>query len=164
MKSPIRFKERRNKNEFIDSKSMLVWTVLRDRASLTCFSPNQTGGKNDDMKPCLHLGFSSQGRDHFAITEVILWTRRAVADKKFGITVKPRFTKTCLIWTPHEQFSLSLEKALPFPLNSTHLIRTPINANNRRLFLDQSTDSQRKSTSLMQTAVVVVAFIYFSID
>ena len=70
------------------------------------------------------------------------------------------------MWTPREQFSLSLEKALPFPLNSTHLIRTPINANNRHLFLDQSTDSQRKSTSLMQTAVVVVVvvFIYFSID
>ena len=30
------------------------------------------------------------------------------------------------MWTLREQFSLSLEKALPFPLNPTHLIRTPL--------------------------------------
>ena len=35
--------------------------------------------------------------------------------------------------------------------NSTCLIRTPVNANNRQLFLAQSTDSHRKTTSLMRT-------------
>ena len=67
---------------------------------------------------------------------------------------KPRFTDTRLIRTPryYGHFSLSLgKKALTLSLNSTRLIRTPINADNGHLFLAQSTDSHRKSTLLMRT-------------
>ena len=66
----------------------------------------------------------------------------------------PRFTDTNLIWTPryyYGQFSLSLEKALTFSLNSTRLIRTQVNADNGHLFLAQSTNSHRKPTLLMRT-------------
>ena len=38
-----------------------------------------------------------------------------------------------------------------FSLNLTRLIRTPVNADNRYLFLAQSTDSHRRSTLLLQT-------------
>ena len=48
-------------------------------------------------------------------------------------------------------FSLFLGEALTFSLNSTRLIWTPVNTDNVRLFLAQSTDSQRKSSSLMRT-------------
>ena len=49
--------------------------------------------------------------------------------------------------------------------NSTCLIRTPVNANNRQLFLTQSTDSHRKTTQLMWTlhyqlcAVISLSFL-----
>lgn len=65
-------------------------------------------------------------------------------------TVKPHFMDTRLIWTPryYGQFSLSLGKALTLSLNLTHLIQTPVNKNNRHLFLAQSTESHRKSRNL----------------
>ena len=47
--------------------------------------------------------------------------------------------------------ALCLGKAVTFSLNQTHLIRTPVNEDNGRLFLAQSTDSHRQSTSLMRT-------------
>ena len=69
------------------------------------------------------------------------------------ITIKPCFTDTRLIQTPHYygQFPLSLGKVLTFSVNSTCLIQTPIDANNRHFFLAQSTDSHIKSTLLMWT-------------
>ena len=59
------------------------------------------------------------------------------------------------IWTPpyYGQLSLSLGEALTFSVNLTHLIWTPINADNRHLFPAQSTESHRKSTSVMRTPV-----------
>ena len=51
----------------------------------------------------------------------------------------------------HGQFPLCPGKAVTFSLNPTHLIRTPVNGDNGRLFLAQSTDSHRQSTSLMRT-------------
>ena len=68
-------------------------------------------------------------------------------------TVEPRFTDSSLIRTPryYKQFSLSLGKALTFSLNSTLLIRTPLNVDNGLLFLAKSTDSHRKSTSQKRT-------------
>ena len=48
-------------------------------------------------------------------------------------------------------FSLFLGEAPTFSLNSTRLIWTPVNTDNVRLFLAQSTDSQRKSSSLKRT-------------
>ena len=70
-------------------------------------------------------------------------------------TVKPCFTGTCfnmdtsLLWAvvfvPGE--------TLTFSVNLTHLIWTPVNADNRHLFLAQSTESHRKSTSVMRTSV-----------
>ena len=69
------------------------------------------------------------------------------------ITVKPWFTNTSLIQTPHfyGHFSLSLEKALTFSLTSTNLRWTPINGNSGHLLLAQLTDSHLKSTLVMQT-------------
>ena len=53
----------------------------------------------------------------------------------FFCTVEIRFTDTRLILTPryYGQFALSLGKALTFSLNSTHLIRTPVNRDNGHL-------------------------------
>jgi len=69
------------------------------------------------------------------------------------ITVKPWFTNTGLIQSPHYygHFSLSLGKAFTFFLTLTSLIRTPINANSGHLLLAQLTDSHLKSTLVMQT-------------
>ena len=69
----------------------------------------------------------------------------------FSITAEPRFD----IHPPryYGQLSLSLEKALEFSLNSTCLIRTLVNANHGLSFLAQSTESHRKSSSLMQTPI-----------
>ena len=69
----------------------------------------------------------------------------------FFCTVEIRFTDTRLILTPryYGQFALSLGKALTFSLNSTHLIRTPVNRDNGHLricFLPN-----RKPTSLKRT-------------
>ena len=52
--------------------------------------------------------------------------------------VEPCFMDTCLIKAPHYcgEISSSLEKAFTFSLNSTHLIRTPINANNGNFFCE----------------------------
>ena len=55
-------------------------------------------------------------------------------------------TDICFIRTSH-YYRQSLGKALKFSLNSTHLIQTPINADNGHLFLAQSTDSHSKLTS-----------------
>ena len=57
-----------------------------------------------------------------------------------------------------------LEKPL-YSDNSTCLIRTPVNADNRHLFLTQSADSHRKTTQLMWTlhyqlyAVISLSFL-----
>ena len=66
-------------------------------------------------------------------------------------TVEPCFTDTCLILSPHYygQFALSVGKTRTFSLNSTCLIRTPVNADNVHLFLVQSTNSYNKLTSLI---------------
>ena len=62
----------------------------------------------------------------------------------------------------------SVPRLLGKPLysdNSTCLIWAPVNADNRHLFLAQSTDSRRKTTSLMQTlhyqlcAVISLSFL-----
>ena len=62
----------------------------------------------------------------------------------------------------------SVPRLLGKPLysdNSTCLIRTPVNVDNRHLFLAQSTDSHRKTTSLMRTlhyqlcAVISLSFL-----
>ena len=60
---------------------------------------------------------------------------------------------TRLIRTPHHygQFSLSLGKALTFSLNSTRLIRTPVNADNGHLSPAQAMNSHRKPPLLMRT-------------
>ena len=73
--------------------------------------------------------------------------------KNFIITVEPCFMDTHLIQTPgyYRQFALSLGKEHTFSLNSTCLIRTPINADNGHLFLAQWTYSYGKWTSLMWT-------------
>lgn len=67
-------------------------------------------------------------------------------------TVNLHFMDTHLIWTPryYGQLSLTLflRKAPTFSLNLTHLIQTPVNKNNRHLFLAQSTESHRKSCNL----------------
>ena len=85
-------------------------------------------------------------------------------------TVKPNFTDICLTWTPHYygQFLLSPGKVHTFSLNSTHLIRTPVNADNVHLFLAQSTNSHRKSTSLIltlhyQLCVVIINLSFFKV-
>ena len=59
--------------------------------------------------------------------------------KKFISTVEPRFMDTHLVQTTHyyRQVSLSLAKVHTFSLNSTGLIRTLVNADNRHLFLGQ---------------------------
>ena len=61
-----------------------------------------------------------------------------------------------MFFSPHYgQFSLICpwgKKALTFSLNSTRLIRTPVNADNGHLFLAQSTNSHRKPTLLMRTS------------
>jgi len=49
------------------------------------------------------------------------------------------------------QFYFSPRKAHTFSLNLTRLIQTPVNGDNGRLFLAQSTDCHRKSTLLMRT-------------
>ena len=66
-------------------------------------------------------------------------------------TVKPCFTDTNLIRTCHHYRQLSLSLGKVHTISSTRLIRTPINVDNGHLFLAQSTDSHRKSTSLMWT-------------
>ena len=86
-------------------------------------------------------------------------------------TVKPHFTDIHLTRTPcyYRQFSLSLGKVHTFSLNSTHLIRTPVNADNvHYLFLAQSTNSHRKSTSLIltlhyQLCVVIINLSFFKV-
>ena len=59
----------------------------------------------------------------------------------------PRFMDTHLLRTPpyYGQFSLSLGKVHTLSLSSTHLIHTPVNKDNRHLFLAQWTDSQTYS-------------------
>ena len=66
-------------------------------------------------------------------------------------TVKPCFTDTNLIRTCHHYRQLSLSLGKVHTISSTRLMRTPINVDNGHLFLAQSTDSHRKSTSLMWT-------------
>ena len=85
-------------------------------------------------------------------------------------TVKPHFTDIHLTRTPryYRQFSLSLGKVHTFSLNSTHLIRTPVNADNVHLFLAQSTNSHRKSNSLIltlhyQLCVVIINLSFFKV-
>ena len=85
-------------------------------------------------------------------------------------TVKPHFTDIHLTRTPcyYGQFSLSLGKVHTFSLNSTHLIRTPVNADNVHLFLAQSTNSHRKSNSLIltlhyQLCVVIINLSFFKV-
>ena len=64
-------------------------------------------------------------------------------------------SKNLILWTPcyyaHVFFILSLGKSLKLSRNSTPLIWTPINVDNEQLLHVQSTDSHRKSTSLMPT-------------
>lgn len=60
--------------------------------------------------------------------------------KKFITTVEPHFMDTHLVQTPHYygRVSLSLGKLHTFSLNSTGLIPTPVNVDNRQsLFLGQ---------------------------
>ena len=86
---------------------------------------------------------------------------------KLENTVEARFTHTRLIRTPryYGPLSLSLGKVLTFSQNSTRLIRTPVNTDNRHLFLPESTDSHSKPTSLMRTlhyqlyAVIDLSFL-----
>ena len=58
-----------------------------------------------------------------------------------------------VLWTPryYGRFSLSLGKAHTFFLNSTRLIRTPVNTDNGHFFLAPSTNSHRKLTSVIRT-------------
>ena len=51
-------------------------------------------------------------------------------------TAQPNFMDTRLMQTPHyyRQFSLSLGKAITFSLNSTQLIWTAVNMDNRHFF------------------------------
>ena len=56
-----------------------------------------------------------------------------------------------LLWTVFFIIILLFLGEDHFSLNSTSLIWTSVNVHNRQLFLAQSTDFQRKSTSLMQT-------------
>ena len=58
--------------------------------------------------------------------------------------LSPHYGQFCLIcpWG---------KKALTVSLNSTRLIQTPVNADNGRLFLAQSTNSHREPTLLMRT-------------
>ena len=83
---------------------------------------------------------------------IIFWKRIFI---KMIIQSNPVLWAPASIWTPpyYGQLSLSLGKALTVSLNVTHLIWTPINADNRHLFLAQSTESDRKSTSVMRTRV-----------
>ena len=66
---------------------------------------------------------------------------------------------TRLIRTPHfyRQLALSLGKALTFSLNLTCSIWIPVDADNRHLFPAQSTDSHRKSTSLILSMALTVS-------
>ena len=83
-------------------------------------------------------------------------------------TVK-HFTDICLKRTPryYGQFSLSLGKVHTFSLNSSCLIPTSANADNVHFFLAQSTNSHRKSTSLILTLhyqlCVVINLSFFKV-
>ena len=81
------------------------------------------------------------------------WERGCAVGSKIENTVDTRFTHTRLIRTPryYGPLSLSIGKILTLSQNSTRLIRTPVDTDNRHLFLPQSTDSHRKPTSPMRT-------------
>ena len=71
-----------------------------------------------------------------------------------GVPCNITFTDSRLIRTPRYdgQFAFNVpEQGFTFSLNSTRLIRTPVNVDNGQLFLAQSADSLRKPTSLMRT-------------
>ena len=95
------------------------------------------------------------------------WERGCAVGRKIENTVETRFKHIRLIRTPryYGQLSLSLGKVLTFSQNLTRLIRTPVDTDNRHLFLPQSTDSHRKPTSLMWTlhyqpcAVIDLSFL-----
>ena len=63
-------------------------------------------------------------------------------------TLEPRFAGTSLLPTV---LSLSPGKGLTLSLNSTRLIRTPVNTDHGHFFLAQSTDFHRTPTSLKRT-------------
>ena len=84
-------------------------------------------------------------------------------------TVK-HFTDICLKRTTryYGQFSFSQGKVHIFSLNSSCLVRTSANADNGHLFLAQSTNSHRKSTSLKPTlhyqlCVVIINLSFFKV-
>ena len=93
--------------------------------------------------------------DIITVTLSLPWQYNVVTRlaKNFIITVEPCFMETHLIQTPgyYGQFALSLGKAHTLSLNSTCFIQTPVNVDNRHLFLAQRTHSYGKWTSLMRT-------------